>query len=104
ATPRPNCAAFGNGVLAATTGSANRVAVGWGSNGGCGPYKGSITARYQDASPYTSYPINQASGTLTDAVPPRCSGTYPVVYALELQDASGQSVSASASTKVVWIC
>ena len=105
ATPRPNCPGFGNAVLAATTGNGNRVAVGWGSSGGCAPYKGHITARYQqDTAPYASYPIGQPSGTLTDPVPVRCQGTFTVLYSLDLQDASGQSVSASANTKVVWIC
>jgi hypothetical protein len=95
---------LGGAALAATTGSGNRVAVSWSSNGGCAPFKGSITAHYQDAPPYTTYPIGQPSGTLTDAVPPHCSGTYTVIYTLALQDANGQSASASASTKVVWVC
>jgi len=105
ATSHPICPAFGNGAVAATTGGGNRVAVSWGSSGGCGPYKGSITARYQqDAAAYASYPVSQPSGTLTDPAPPHCPGTSTVLYTLGLQDAGGQSVSASASTKVVWVC
>ena len=106
ATPKPTCAtAFGNPVLAATTGSGNRVAVNWGSNGGCGPYKGSISARYQqDTAAYTTYPISEPSGGLTDPAPARCPGTFTVVYTMSLQDSAGQTVNASASTKVVWVC
>lgn len=105
ATSRPNCPTFGNAVLAATVSGGNRVTVNWGSGGGCAPYKGSISARYQqDTTVYTTYPLSQPSGSLSDQPPPHCPGTSSVIYSLNLQDGSGQSIGASATTKVVWAC
>jgi RNA polymerase sigma factor (sigma-70 family) len=106
ASAAPACAtAFGNATLSATTGSGNRVALNWTSGGGCGPYKGTISARYQqDSAPYTTYTISSTAGSLTDSPPVRCQGSYPVVYSLTLQDSAGQSTTASSGSTVVWTC
>ncbi|HLG71952.1 MAG TPA: sigma-70 family RNA polymerase sigma factor [Chloroflexota bacterium] len=105
ASAQPCASKLGGAGLSATTGAGNKVAVSWNASGGCAPYKGSITARYQqETSNYASYPVTTVSGTLTDTPPSRCKGSYTVIYNLSIEDSAGQSTSASAGAGVVWTC
>lgn len=91
--------------MSATTGAGNKVAISWNASGGCAPYKGTITARYQqETAAYANYPISSLSGTLTDSPPSRCKGSYTVIYNLSLEDSANQTTSASAGASVIWTC
>lgn len=82
----------------------NYVFVFWSSEGGCPPYRGTITARYQGEQPYATYTITQPNGYLVDQPPLRCEGRFQLIYELTLYDASGQVVTATATTWITWIC
>lgn len=108
-TPKPTitpCPKFTNAFLRAVvnTGS-NAVSLTWGSSGGCGPYTGMLTARYQkESNPYETYEVKGQTGKLTETPPSRCEGQFTVLYTLKLNDSSGQSVTANTSAQVIWIC
>jgi hypothetical protein len=77
----------------------------WSARGGCAPYTGTITARYErERTPYATYPLTSRSGTMTDVPPSRCEGVFTVVYTLTLQDGDGSEVSDRATTTVRWGC
>jgi hypothetical protein len=91
--------------MSATTGAGNKVAVSWNASGGCAPYKGTISARYQqETSSYASYPVTTLSGTVTDSPPARCKGSFTVIYNLNLEDNGGQTATASSAASVIWTC
>lgn len=105
-TPPP-CPPFGNPSLSLEVDpTQNSVYVFWGSSGGCPPYNGTITARYQGEQPYATYSIREPSGYLIDQPPPplHCEGRFQLIYELTLYDGSGQVVTATATTWITWIC
>ena len=109
--PPPRCTStLGGGSVSATrTTVTNRsYAVSWSSSGGCGPFRGTITAAVcgPDATgkitcqaPYKAYTITtQSGGPIADtaACPPVVPGAlYYVQYTLSLRDAFGQTTGAA---------
>ena len=107
-TPKPSstsCPKFTNASLSAVVDSrTNEVALTWSSSGGCGPWTGTLTAKYSAGGDPWSYDVKGQSGKQTDKPPVRCEGSFEIQYALKLSDSSGQSVTANTTAKVVWIC
>ncbi len=103
-TPIP-CPPFGNARLTLDVTVYNQVYVVWSSSGGCPPYRGTITARYEGEQPYATYSITEPEGYLIDQPPwPGRCGTFQLIYELTLYDSSGQVVTATATTWITWIC
>ncbi len=77
----------------------------WRSIGGCGPFSGTVTARYSDQpAPYATYKISAQAGTLTDQPAAHaCVSSYAIIYTLTLRDRSGQVVTASTSVQLFCI-
>jgi hypothetical protein len=67
---------------------------------------GDIVARYVgEENSYRTYRIQTPNrGSIADSPPLRCEGTFRIMYALSLRDASGQTVSRNAQASVVWVC
>jgi hypothetical protein len=79
--------------------------VSWQSTGGVPPYSGTIAARYAvESNPYITYKISNATGVLVDDPPLKCSGTFDVIYTINLYDGSGRSSTMSETVQVLWIC
>jgi hypothetical protein len=77
----------------------------WNAVGGCGPYKGTLTAQYEDeGAPYDVFQISDRTGIYDDFPPSRCEGTFNIIYTLILIDDTGQEVTATTSMEVIWIC
>lgn len=100
------CPKFTNPTLSAVIANLNNdVSLAWGSSGGCGPFTGTITATYKgESDPFEIYDVGGQSGKLTKRPDVRCEGTFTIVYALTLQDASGNTVSTTTTVAVTWLC
>ncbi len=108
-TPSPTitpCPKLTNATLDASVNiGTNAVTLTWGSQGGCGPIDGTITATYNgEGSPYQTYKVKGQSGKLTDNPPGGRCGSFNVQYSLVLRDNSGQTVNASKTANVYWLC
>jgi len=91
--------------LDARAGRDNRVQVAWTWTGGCGSVSGAIAARYvNEPEPYRTYTLVMNRRGLTDSPPPRCEGTFRIVYTLSLRDEAGHTASRTAQSSVTWIC
>ncbi len=86
-------------------GQASTTLLVWSWVGGCGPVTGTLTARYAgEREPYQTYRVQRNPGQQPDSPPPRCEGTFTIVYVLSLWDAKGQSVAPTAERRVTWVC
>ena len=84
--------------------NANQFVV-WKTSGGCAPFKGTLTARYQDQNvPYATYAVSEPSGGIADKPPPRCEGKFTIIYTLTLSDSTGQTTQASTTTTINIVC
>ena len=108
-TPSPTitpCPKFTNAFLTASVDiGSNAVRLTWGSQGGCGPINGTITATYKgEGSPYKTYKVQGQSGKLTDNPPGGRCGSFDVQYSLVLSDNSSQTLNANTTANVYWLC
>jgi len=111
-TPRPTatstrtstpCPQLGGLTLTVTEYPTRTVS--WNSTGGCSPFTGTLTARYTDEStPYDTFQVTTRSGTHIDEPPVRCEGTFTILYKLTLYDSSGQVVTFTKTSEIIWIC
>lgn len=70
----------------------HQVIVHWQVEGGCPPYKGTLTAWYQDEfKPSTIYTITKVIGSQLDS-PILHRGSWDRDYYLDLTDAAGQRI------------
>lgn len=77
----------------------------WHASGGCPPFSGTLTARFQDRSDaFATVPISEASGSAAVEAPVRCEGTFTVVYTLTLQDRTGRKLTKTATRQILFIC
>ena len=97
------CPPLTSPALVASARQDNTVLVTWRSLGGCAPYFGTIVGRYAGEPPFGSYDIDTQAGDFIDEPPSRCTAA-DVVYSLTLRDAIGQTVSATARTRLFWRC
>lgn len=91
----------------AVTEQISTVRIVWLAAGGCdaNSINGTISARYVEMTePYETYEVRSQEGTIVDYPPPGCAGPYTVEYVLTLTDSSGQTVTATATASVVFIC
>ena len=108
-TPSPAvtpCPKFTNATLSASVNiGTNAVTLTWGSQGGCGPIDGTITATYTgEGAPYQTYKVQGQSGKLTDNPPGGRCGSFDIQYSLVLRDNSGQTLNANKTANVYWLC
>ncbi|MFN8499760.1 MAG: NBR1-Ig-like domain-containing protein [Anaerolineae bacterium] len=79
--------------------------VSWRATGGCAPFSGTLTARFQDRGDvFATYPISDAIGSMAVEAPVRCEGTFTVVYTLTIQDRVGHKVTKAATRQILFLC
>jgi LysM repeat protein len=80
--------------------------ISWALSGGCYPYTGRLSARYDlEREPYETYPVSSPSGRQLDAPPQRCKpAQQQIIYTLIVYDGSGQYTTGSREITIDWNC